>query len=285
MAFRTLVLGQPKASKTGSLASLADAGWRIRVLDFDGNIEPLINFTKPENRHLVEVVNCLDQYVLAEQGGGQQADAMPKMRASRGWSTMARALNEWPTDKTFSGDWDPASNILVIDSATTLALSKVRGIQFANGRDGKRKNFNDYELTQSAIEGLLQAIKADIRCPVFMMAHLQLVGPDLNVDEDIQDEALRARLLDEKLKGASKVPWTWGPITMWKAQVRTLAAHFSGTALVEALPASGRRICLKPQDGLPLGLPIPGLKDYYPIETGWATILEAWRKNAGLKAP
>lgn len=265
---------------TASLSAAANAGWKIRYLDFDGNADPLVNFTEVGKRGNIEIVSCLDKFALAISGGGSEPeDATPRMRASRGWAAMTRALNKWPTDESFAGDWEPTSNILVIDSATTLATSKVNAIQHINKRGGTRKNFNDYELTQTAIEGLLQAIKADIRCPVFITAHLQLLGPDLDVDKDIDNEGLKERLLEEKLKGASKQPWTLGPITLGKAQARTLAGHFSGTALIEARPAAGRVIKLKPIDGLALGLPIPGLKDEYPIESGWATILEAWKKN------
>lgn len=279
-------MGLPKSGKSASFAALANAGWRVRVLDFDGNVDPLINFTKPELRSNIEVVDCLDKITLTEVGGGSvPLDGVPKLRSSRGWSTMAKALNKWPTDETFCGDWDPLKNVLVIDSATTLASSKVHAIQLANNRDGKRKNFTDYELTQTAIEGLIQALKADVKCPVFLTAHLQLIGPDLDVGEDIENEGLRARILEEKLKGATKQPWTLGPITLGKAQVRTLAAHFSGTALCEAFPAGGRQIRLKPMDGLALGMPIPGLKESYPIETGWATILDAWRQNIGSDTP
>lgn len=280
MSLRILFMGLPKSGKTASLASLANAGWKIRVLDFDGNVDPLVNFTKPSARSNIEVVDCLDKVSLVDVGGGSiPSDGVPKMRASRGWSAMAKALNKWPFDDSFCGDWDPEKVILLIDSATTLALSKVHAIQLANNKDGKRRNFSDYELTQTSIEGLIQALKADVKCPVFLTAHLQLVGPDLDVADDIENEGLKARILEEKLKGASKQPWALGPITLGKAQVRTLAAHFSGTALMEALPAAGRQIRLKPMDGLALGMPIPGLKDSYPIETGWAAIMDAWRQN------
>lgn len=279
MSLRILALGVPKSGKTSSFASLANNGWKIRYLDFDGNADPLVAHTQPAHRGNVEVVSCLDQVVLAEAGGGEKADANPKMRSCRGWAVMARALNKWPTDDSFSGDWDPTSNVLIIDSATSLAVAKVNAIQFMNNRYGQRRTFTDYELTQTAISGLLAAIKLDIKCPMFLTAHIQTVGPDLNVDDEIENIGLRERVLEEKLKGATKMPWAIGPMTIGKAQVRSLASDFNGTALIEAFPASGRRIRLQPMDGLALGLPVPGLKNDYSTDDGWGIILDAWRKN------
>src|ERR1700692_1276245 len=38
-ALRIMVVGYPGTAKTGSLASLLNAGFKIRMLDYDGNIE------------------------------------------------------------------------------------------------------------------------------------------------------------------------------------------------------------------------------------------------------
>src|SRR5574337_1319439 len=107
MSFRALVMGVPKSGKSASFAALANAGWRIRYLDFDGNADPLLNFTEPSKRSNIEIVSCLDKVALATSGGGSEPeDATPRLRASRGWSVMAKALHKWPGDASFCGDWD-----------------------------------------------------------------------------------------------------------------------------------------------------------------------------------
>jgi len=288
MSLRTLMMGTPKAGKSGSLASAANAGWKIRYLDFDGNADPLISFTDKDKRSNIEVVNCLDKYKLVRVAGKAQDGTFDEQvkfdKGPTAWKTMHDALDKWPVDGSDPKTWDPTKNILVLDSLTTIAQSKVQLVQYTDGREGKKKNFSDYEQTQTSIENLIKVLKVYIECPVFVMAHLQVVSGNLDTpdDEEITNADVRNRLMEEKIKLASKVPVSFGPITLGKAQVNTLASHFNGAILVESNPVLGRKILLSPKDGLNLGLPFPGIGGKTPSvkelpqETGIKTILDAW---------
>lgn len=283
MSLRLLYLGAPKSGKTGSLAAAANAGWKIRYLDFDGNADTLLNFTAPANRKNIEIIPCLDEYKMVQKAGKESME-QTLVYASKpsAWKSFMDAMSVWPTDQSKPSEWEPTKNILVIDSMTTLALSKINLSVYSDGREGKRRNFNDYDSVQNDILKLTSLLKVYIKCPVFIMAHLQLTSANLDVDEDITNQEIRAKLYEEKLKIAAKTPMQWGPVTMGKALTNTLAAHFNGTILAEANHLLGRKIFLQPKEGLNLGVPFPLLtKDQkiikeLPLETGVKEILDAW---------
>ena len=45
---RIMLLGFPGSGKTGSLAPLANAGFKLRILDFDGNLDPMLRRLTPQ---------------------------------------------------------------------------------------------------------------------------------------------------------------------------------------------------------------------------------------------
>jgi hypothetical protein len=292
MAFRLLMLGSPKSGKSGALACAANAGWTIRYLDFDGNSDPLIAYTDPAHRSNIQIVSCLDelksQKSLDDRGNlkditlGLSASSPPKA-----WRTMLDAMDVWPVDGSNPRDWDPHKNLFVVDSLTTAGQARMRSIRYLNGRRFGERNFRDYMLSQEEIESFLIALKVHIPCPVAVLAHIQTIGPDLDVEleDNIPKELrgkLQARLLEEKLKEAEKTPWTIGPVSVGKAQVKTLASHFSGAVLVEARPSSDSRVMvLRPKDGLNLGVPFPAsggkpMPRELPQESGMKVLLDAW---------
>lgn len=66
-ALRMMVVGYPGTAKTGSLASLLNAGFKIRMLDYDGNIEPLLHFANPEMLKNLDIVYLEDKMRLGAQ--------------------------------------------------------------------------------------------------------------------------------------------------------------------------------------------------------------------------
>lgn len=287
MALRVLDLGLPKGGKTGSFASAANAGWNIRMLNFDGNPDPLIAFTDKDKRGNLHIVDCLDDYKMVKSPGktpGQVHEqfALDPKKGATALKKMHAALDKWPTDGSSPSDWDPTKNLLLIDSLTTFSQAKVQELQFADGREGKRKTFSDFEQTQTAVELLLKTLKIYVECPVFVLAHIQLISANLDIPdaEEIPSAEIRQKLLEKKIEMASKIPVQYGPVTMGKAQVSTLAAHFNGTILTEANPLMGRKIHIHPREGINLGLPFPAiggkpLKEL-PLDTGIKQILDAW---------
>lgn len=102
---KLLLTGDSGSGKTGSLASLANAGYKLRIIDLDGGLDILANYLKPEAMDNVFYVRVppLDEET---------------------WAKTVRLIEEDFTDgKTSFGkvsDWD-SNTVLVIDSGTFLA--------------------------------------------------------------------------------------------------------------------------------------------------------------------
>lgn len=267
MSARLLVLGYPKSGKTGALASLANSGRRIRYLDFDNNIDSLRAYTGKEARKLIDRVPCLDKLSLQSQG--EQVGV--NLTAFTSWPTMASALDKWPSDGSIPAEWDN-SNVLVFDSLTAMAQSRWRATMKLNARRDMRMN---YKIVQDQIADLFYLIRDLIRCPVVVLAHIQMIGPDFHVDESIDDTTLKEKILYKKLEGAQIIDPYFGPVSVGQKGAQVLPSLFTGVVLVDASDM-GRFIYTTPRRGFHLAVPVPGIDKELPIGNGLATLLNSW---------
>ena len=69
LPIKMLLIGDPKAGKTGACASLAnDLGLKLRVANFDGNIGPLLEYARPEARSLIDIEVFTEKMRWGPQG-------------------------------------------------------------------------------------------------------------------------------------------------------------------------------------------------------------------------
>lgn len=116
---KLLLLGDSKAGKTGSLVSLVEAGYKLRILDMDN----LLDFLKgqilkrcPDKINNVEFRTIRDKY--KPSATGTVIDGKPKA-----WLESLKMLNEWKYDDVDLGsptEWG-SDCILVIDSLSRWA--------------------------------------------------------------------------------------------------------------------------------------------------------------------
>jgi len=268
MTARLLLLGYPKAGKTGAIAALANAGRKVRYLDFDNNIDSLRQYTNKDSRKNIDRVPCLDRLDFKKFGTG---DIGIDLTSFVSWPTMVAALEKWPSDGSNPSEWDN-NNVLVFDSLTAMAQARWRATLKLNARRDARMN---YKLVQDQIADLLTLIRDNIRCPVVVLAHIQIVGPDFHVDEDIEDINLKEKILYKKLQGAQIIDPYFGPVSVGQKGAQVLPSLFSGVALLHASDM-GRFIYTTPRNGFHLAVPVPGLDKELPISTGLATLINAW---------
>lgn len=117
---RVLVYGDPASGKTGALAQLANAGYRLLIHDFDQNARVIGSYLKPGAADVF-----INTYAVAKMTGtnlfagnkGEVAQAaLKEMR------TFCQMLQHW---KTESEDLGPTSamtakDVIVVDSGTFL---------------------------------------------------------------------------------------------------------------------------------------------------------------------
>src|SRR5260221_11782751 len=102
--FRGMVMGLPKAGKTGAAACLANAGWEIGILDFDDNPDPLVAFVRPECRKNVSIVTLWDKINLGAPKGGK--DMVGLSDEPTALVNAFKALNNWGKFEP-EHDWGP----------------------------------------------------------------------------------------------------------------------------------------------------------------------------------
>lgn len=164
---KLLLVGDSGTGKTGALASLVSAGYKLRVLDFDnkiaGGILPiLIKRDAPDKLGFVEFESLRDR--LKSSGLGPILDGVP-----HAFTKGLALLDKW-SDGTIPKDWGP-EYVLVIDSLTFLSDA---AFNWAKGMNPSAKDPRQWFYTaQQAVEGTLALLTAaSFHTHVVVIAHV-----------------------------------------------------------------------------------------------------------------
>jgi hypothetical protein len=116
---RILICGEPASGKTGALAQLANAGYRLLIHDFDQNSRIIDDYLKPG--HAPVYINT---YTAAKQSAVSLFDtgAASSAKAMAEAKRFAQCLMHWKTDSEDLGpctSWT-GKDVVVIDSGTFL---------------------------------------------------------------------------------------------------------------------------------------------------------------------
>lgn len=201
---RAMIVGWPGTAKTGSLAPLINAGYKMRILDFDGNLDPLFTYAKPDMLKNVDAVYLEDKMRIM----GQFSEPVGIPTAfTRAHALMSHWKYKEPdgteVDLGKSDEWG-TDTILVLDSMTKMGDAAFR-------RAAKLLNKNPSNITQQ-VWMLAMAEQANFidaitsqehNFHVIVIAHLKMISPkdiqkgDTDLTKDIKEQA--AALLPSKL--------------------------------------------------------------------------------------
>jgi hypothetical protein len=117
---RVLICGEPASGKTGALAMLANAGYRLFIHDFDQNARVIGSYLKPGHADIY-----IHTYEVAKVSNTPLFDSGPKdatKQAVKELKTFTSMLERW---KETDFDAGPSTNltakdVIVIDSGTFL---------------------------------------------------------------------------------------------------------------------------------------------------------------------
>lgn len=273
-AARALIVGYPGSAKTGALACLANAGFKLRILDFDGNYEPLLQYCTPEGLANIDLYSAEDK--LKEGARYAAPDGEPKAFVSA-W----RMLDRWKyigqdgkeVDLGASKTWG-SDTIVVVDSLTSMGQAALRRAMFLKGKTPENNTDSTWGFAMAEQEALVEALTSTTnRHHVIVLAHLKMIGPrDLRKGDDDLTQQL-------KKEAAALVPTRLFPSALGHALPPMIGGHFPILieAALEGLPGGRVRRVLKtvPRPELDLKVPSPKVAASYDVGDGMLKIFEA----------
>jgi hypothetical protein len=171
---KCLFVGDSKAGKSGSMASLVEAGYKLRILDYDNGLDPLKEFVK---KTCPDKINNVEFRTLRDKRKATQAGSIIDGQA-KAFIDGIRMLDRWKYDKTDLGppaEWGPEA-ILVIDSLSRFADAAFdwREPLTPRGKSGDYDKRATYFDAQKAVIEALATITSDhFECNVIVMAHIR----------------------------------------------------------------------------------------------------------------
>lgn len=174
---KILLVGDAMSGKTGSLVSLVNAGYSLRILDLDNKLDVLKQYVMkecPDRVSQVEFRTLRDKRKAT--AGGATIDGQPKayidtIKMFDNWKYKAADGSE--VDLGHPAEWGP-DNILVVDSLSRLcdAAYDWREPLTPVGKSGERDGRAIYGDAQDAIENLLAMLTGPLmQTNVIVIAH------------------------------------------------------------------------------------------------------------------
>lgn len=256
---KMLFIGESGSGKTGALASLAAAGYNLRILDLDNGCDVLVDLLTsksspypPDAADRVEVQTIMDSMKKLPTGKLVPGKA-------EAWNKAMSMLTHWKGDGVDLGpvsSWGP-KDILVIDSLSLLCTAALNFILAMNGRLGLRTEQSDWYGAQQLIETLMQMLyDKEIRCNVIVITHVTFIGDDNSI-----------------LRGM--------PASLGKALSPKLGRYFNNTVMIRSSGAGAavkRQIITQPTGQIELKTSAPTrVAPSYEIKDGLAKLFEALR--------
>lgn len=239
-------VGHSGTGKTGSLLSLIEAGYNIKLMDFDNGFQILINLIQhqcPERLGQLDVESFRDIWTMGPTG--------PAVKGSpRAFTSATKMLDKW-SDGTSPAEWGP-DTIFVLDSVTHYGRA---AYNFAVSLNPQYKDQKlHYHAAQQLIFNQLATIMSDyFKCHVILISHI-----DVREQEDKTEKhfvSAIGKALGPKLPSICN--------TLVLAESSGIGAN------------AKRKIKTLPTGLLDLKNPAPfRVEASYPLETGLATLFK-----------
>jgi hypothetical protein len=176
---KLLFVGESGGGKTGALASLASAGYNLRILDMDNGLDVLANvLNDPKSIYDKGATARVEFRTITEKMKNVNGKLIPA--SATAWPQAIGMLSDWKEPGQTSGlgpvaSWTP-NDILVIDSLSMLSLAALNFVCSLNARLGQRPHQSDWGEGQGLIENLLQMLYSEsVRCHVIINCHIKFI--------------------------------------------------------------------------------------------------------------
>ncbi len=191
---KLLNIGKPGSGKTGALACLAKAGYRLIIVDFDNGLDILIELLRDDPKALDRVyfetftdrLHFVKGVARVDKSTSRSAQMLVTKGAPTAWVNAMAGLTRWKfpvepgSKETYDlgniGEWGP-DTVVVIDSlglggqAAFRFIKQLQGHQFDEFSD-----IGDFGKAMDRLEGMLQLLYSDgVKCHVIVNTHVVFI--------------------------------------------------------------------------------------------------------------
>lgn len=161
---KMILIGDSGTGKTGSLVSLVKAGYKLRIMDFDGLLRVLVEQIKLQCPDKLKNVNYLS---FADELKASDAGPIPK-GMPKAFNNAMKALEKWE-DLGDPGEWGPDC-VLVIDTFTRVSDCALRWAESMHpNKDGRA----GYYTAQNVVLELMTVLNSEsFKTNVILIAHV-----------------------------------------------------------------------------------------------------------------
>jgi hypothetical protein len=273
-AVRLLVLGWPGSGKTGALACLVNAGFKLRILAFDklANVSVLFNYVDPAKLSNIDIITVEDKL-----RNGQKY--METVGLPVAFNDAMKALQHWEYDQDgkhvdlgASKDWGP-DTIVVLDSLTSMGQAAMRRAQAMLNKTPLNGTQQMWGLAMADQDSFIEKLVSnDHRFHVIVLSHLKVISPkDVNTnDENVTKE------IKEDVAGL--LPARFYPSALGQQLPQQISRHFPITLLAENHVKGHtvtRELHTLPRPELDLKLPANLANAVLPVADGLLTVFKA----------
>lgn len=178
---KLLFLGDSGAGKTGALAALAGAGYRLLIADFDNGLDVLHNILlDPKSPYSKSAADNVRYATLEDERkvvGGKIV-----ITKAVAWQKLTLMMQRWTDSGELLGgieDWGP-QDVFVLDSFTAANDAAFNFVLAMNGRLGQRPWDSDYGEGQRLVRELLMLLTSPfVKCNVILNCHIKYIGGDM----------------------------------------------------------------------------------------------------------
>jgi hypothetical protein len=281
-----MVAGYPGTAKTGADAVLVSAGFKVRILDYDGNLEPLWNYSDPAMHGNVSAIHFEDPIKV-----GPQFTAPSGVPSA--FANGLHAMDRWRfyedtgefvlpnvkdggerkiVDLGSSKDWGP-DTIVILDTMTKMGDAAFYRAMALLGKTPANMTIQGQMLAQNEQLAFIKKLRSPSnRFHVIVNAHLKTISPK---DVAKGDTELTA---DLKARIANIVPTKLFPRALGQELPQHIGGEFSALVKCENKPLAGGRvkriIRTQPEAILDIKVPAP-IPPELPIENGLLAIFNA----------
>lgn len=179
---KILGVGDSGTAKSGSLASLALAGYKLKIADFDNGIDVLVGILKSHPKwdtvkKLIEYETFTNDYSWEDkppvpQPGLKITDIRrSKPKSASAFNRGLAKISEWTAEGP--------DTFLVIDSLTRLGQKSMENTQALTGNLGKQPTQPEWGGAMADLENFLQLMSSSaVTCNTIMFAHKTYVEGD-----------------------------------------------------------------------------------------------------------